>query len=384
LDKQIQILPQNKIYFKGLNGLRFIAASAVIIAHIEGFLEKAGYPNYFSNNVIGQLGSQGVKIFFVISGFLITYLLLSEKNTTKSIEINKFYIRRILRIWPLYFLIVFLGFFIFPYIFSPEYFVKKTEPYFLIKIGLAVFMLPNVLFLAFGHIFSIGILWSIGTEEQFYLLWPHWIKSKLNSKNISIKMLLLIIGIKALLSVAYLFTHNPTNTYLWILVELLEFDCMIIGAITAMILFEKNQKWLDFFMSNFSFFISIAVLFLLLIFKPELYFLKNTIYSILYAVIILNISSNENCPIKLETKPLNYLGNISYGVYMYHALSISLGIYVIQRLNLDFSTFTAHFFVYVLSFVFSVTLAHLSHHYIESKFLSFKERFVVISSTNKN
>ena len=108
-------MTMSKIYFPGLNGIRFIAATMVIIAHIEGFKNKMGYWNINDNNVINQLGNQGVKIFFVLSGFLITYLLLKEKARFKSIDVRKFYIRRILRIWPLYFLVLLGGFFIIPF-----------------------------------------------------------------------------------------------------------------------------------------------------------------------------------------------------------------------------------------------------------------------------
>ncbi|GHT66178.1 hypothetical protein AGMMS50239_27220 [Bacteroidia bacterium] len=93
------MIEQDKIYFPNLNGLRFIAALMVIVCHLEQFLFIFGYANHWSS--VSILGTLGVQLFFVLSGFLITYLLLSEENKTKTISIKDFYIRRILRIWPL-------------------------------------------------------------------------------------------------------------------------------------------------------------------------------------------------------------------------------------------------------------------------------------------
>ena len=98
-----------KVYFENLNAIRFIAASFVIVAHIEFFKKLFHLPNFFENEVISIIGRLGVVLFFVLSGFLISYLLFVEKKVTKTISVKKFYIRRILRIWPLYFLIILLA-----------------------------------------------------------------------------------------------------------------------------------------------------------------------------------------------------------------------------------------------------------------------------------
>lgn len=105
-----------KIYFPNLNGLRFIAAFMVIVYHIEQFLSYFGYQNLTRNPVIKLIGPLGVELFFVLSGFLITYLILAEEKVTKTISIKDFYIRRILRIWPLYYFVGFLAFFVLPHL----------------------------------------------------------------------------------------------------------------------------------------------------------------------------------------------------------------------------------------------------------------------------
>lgn len=129
----------------------------VIVSHIEGFKNKAGLDNLFNLPFIKSLGPQGVSIFFVLSGFLITYFLLNEQWSSNTIAIKKFYIRRVLSIWPLYFLILTLGFFIIPLVFKVDYFTQ-IKPFFEGKIILAIFLMPNVLYLIFGHILMIGPL----------------------------------------------------------------------------------------------------------------------------------------------------------------------------------------------------------------------------------
>ena len=101
-----------RIHFNNLNGLRFLAALMVVICHIEQ--NKKGFllPNLRA--LVKHLGVLGVDLFFVLSGFLITILLLKEKEIFKKIEYKKFYLRRILRIWPLYYLVVILSLFVLP------------------------------------------------------------------------------------------------------------------------------------------------------------------------------------------------------------------------------------------------------------------------------
>jgi peptidoglycan/LPS O-acetylase OafA/YrhL len=111
-------------YFLNLNGLRFIAASTVVIHHVEQTKDLYGFKNYFGNATVQLIGSMGVTLFFVLSGFLITYLLLQEKAVHQTVQLGKFYMRRVLRIWPLYYLVVLLGLFVFPHL--PFFQVPET------------------------------------------------------------------------------------------------------------------------------------------------------------------------------------------------------------------------------------------------------------------
>src|SRR5436853_5700667 len=135
------------VYFPGLYGLRFFAAMMVIVSHVELFKDYHGLPNaYASNLAVYELGRMGVTLFFVLSGFLISYLLLAEKQATGTISVGRFYIRRILRIWPLYYLLVAVTFLVLPSLgfFSvPKYsaLVPASLQY---TLPLYVFLLPQV------------------------------------------------------------------------------------------------------------------------------------------------------------------------------------------------------------------------------------------------
>lgn len=176
----------NKIYFPNLNGIRFIAAFLVIIHHIEQIKNLFGLESKWTNPAINLIGPLGVILFFVLSGFLITYLLLVEEKEMKGISIKSFYIRRILRIWPLYYLIIVLSFFLIPQISFLNLTGWSDHIYddFFLKLVLFVFFLPNLALVLFPPVAYASQTWSVGVEEQFYLIWPILIKNVKNKKRL--------------------------------------------------------------------------------------------------------------------------------------------------------------------------------------------------------
>ncbi len=372
------------IYFKGLNGLRFFAAFAVIITHIEMVKEQMFCPNlYLDNKLIVELGGLGVVFFFVLSGFLITYLLLKEKEQTGTVNVKKFYLRRILRIWPLYFFIVLLGFFVLPHFefMQIHYFVKFKSHLSMINLLLFLVMLPNLAFAVFKPVPHIGQTWSIGVEEQFYLLWPWVVK---NSKNI-LKTLAIIIALLIILKVIVLLLvrSHPGNANLLILknfVAMLKIESMAIGGIGAWMVFEK--KYFQKLLNNFVLIAAIIGVVLMIYFTPQKIqdaaFLG---YSILFLLIILNVSLNPGSFIKLENKMFVFLGNISYGLYMYHLIVVAafIGILKHSGFNID-NSLPSQLVVYFGITGLSILISWLSYRYFESWFLKVKHRFTVVKS----
>src|SRR2546421_4616713 len=167
---------KEKIFFPNLDGLRFISFFLVFLYH--------SYLTFFNNirdkspdafdyiQRLFQHGNLGVNFFFVLSGFLITYLLIKEKEYTGTIHVRNFYVRRVLRIWPLFYLCVFIGFVAFPLIkkFTGQPSHEIAQPvYYLFFANNFDFMhsWPNK-----PDATLLSVLWSVAVEEQFYLTWP--------------------------------------------------------------------------------------------------------------------------------------------------------------------------------------------------------------------
>jgi len=374
----------NNIYFSGLNGLRFFAAIAVVITHIELIKSQLLYKNLWdTNKLISELGGLGVIFFFVLSGFLITYLLLEEKKVAGTIQVKKFYIRRILRIWPLYYFVVILGFFILPHLtFMDIPFLKMhMQDNFWLNFALYVLMLPNLAFAMFFAVPHIGQTWSIGVEEQFYILWPWLVKY---SKNI-LKTLIVFIVFFITLKAVVLFLHKdfPQNRALNILKPFLamtKMESMAIGGIGAYFLFYK--KHLALFYNNMLMAASLVLVPVLVYLTPA--GIQNGIflvYSVLFLFIIINVSSNPKSFLKLENPVLKMLGNISYGVYMYHMIAISIVLGILRWSGFEINNGPlSQLIVYSGSILLTIFISWLSYRYFERFFLKLKKRHTVVKS----
>jgi peptidoglycan/LPS O-acetylase OafA/YrhL len=370
-------------YFKNLNGLRFLAAFLVIIHHIEQFKHIFIFPNYYYQPQINALGYIGVTVFFVLSGFLITYILLREKHKTGDVNILSFYIKRVLRIWPLYFLLVLLGFFVFnhiPFIGSDNLYLDFEES-FILKLILFILILPNIVLQLFGPVPFISQLWSVGIEEQFYLFWPHLIKRFKNT--------LLII-------VAVWFTSLFSTLFLWYISapgrsfiqnnELLHFinivkvylfnfkiHCMAIGGLGAYLLFYNHTRFLYFIYQRQIQFIIYSSGAIALFWGLPSTSINEQIFSIISILIILNLCSNSDSIISLENKVFNYLGQISYGLYMFHPICIFITIKLLVKLNLTDNNMMLNILIYSISLLLTVVISALSFKYFESYFLKLKK-----------
>ena len=377
---------KEKIYFPGLNGLRFIAALCVIITHIE--LEKANMDivNLWDNIFIFNLGSLGVYFFFVLSGFLITYLLLSEKKITETISIKNFYLRRIYRIWPLYYLLMLLGFFIFPNIdfFKHAYYDRFLHGDFWDKLFLFTFMLPNLCLAIYPNISHIGHAWSIGVEEQFYLIWPVILKY---SKN-ALRMIIIFTGawvfLKFLILLAYI---NHGASYNWLkyvklFLAMGKIECMTIGALGAYVLFYNRKEILKYIYSKYVQVISLLLIPLLICLTPDsIQDGIHIIFSFLFIIIILNVASNPDSILKLNNKIFDFLGKISYGIYMYHLVIVFSVIKVIYgTMRGSFNVIVANILCYSLSLFLTIFVSWISYTFYEKRFIKMKRKHTKISS----
>jgi len=369
----------DRIYFSGLNGLRFFAALSVIITHIELLKTSFGFKSYWKNPVIFNLGGIGVCFFFVLSGFLITYLLLVEKQKYKSIKVKEFYIRRILRIWPLYYFILILGFFILPVfdIIHIPYLQESFKENFFENLVLYLMILPNVAFAIFPAVPHIGQAWSIGVEEQFYIIWP-WVISK--SKNVLKTLITIIISLFlikfCILILGEFYSESDWYNPLKLFIAMAKFECMAIGGIGAYFLFTNN-KLLSLLQNRYATLSSIILIPILIYITPEnLQDGVHIIYSVLFLIIILNIITF----LYFENKIFNYLGKISYGIYMYHFMIIPLVLSMFQKyISVDSEVIT-NLGIYSLTILTTIFVSGLSYKYFEKPFIDLKTRFTTIKS----
>ncbi len=331
-------------------------------------------------------GSLGVTLFFVLSGFLITYLLISEKENTSTVQIKKFYIRRVLRIWPLYYLIVVLGLFVFPFIpffnlpvWSSDIFLGYGA-----KIILFMLILPNVSLIIYPAMPFMKQTWSIGVEEQFYLLWPVIIKY---SKNYLKPLLFIAIFFLFATGILFWITNKPfmIGNYLLPTLNFLKqyflsfrVGCMAIGGIAAYIVYFKKESVLKIICSSTCQYFLYAILVLFLYKGISVKYIQNEFYSCIFAAIIVNLACNKKTVLSLSHKLFEFLGKISYGIYMYHPLCILVVYKAALYIFGNVTSVLSNIFLYSLTILFTIVIAFLSFKYIESYFLKFKDRFTIV------
>jgi len=372
-------MQNRKVYFPNLNGIRFIAASLVILTHIEQIKAFKNVEDFRSLYPM-ETGLLGVTIFFVLSGFLITYLLLSEEQRFNTISIKNFYIRRILRIWPLYYFIVILALFILPHIkFFTWIGYEKELVYtgFFLKAFLFLIFFPNLVHTLLGVVPYASQTWSVGTEEQFYLFWPWVFKIVKRRRVLFMLFLILTYHLFSLLINSEFLNFVPYKHILRAFISTFNIDRMAIGGIFAIILFQK-EKFLEFILNEYIFYSSLAIVFILWLNSIYIPFVHFQVYSVLFGLIIVNFAANKKIKISIENRILNYLGNISYGLYMYHPIAIILAISIAAAFQS-----VSNWIIYPLSFLFSIAMAGISYKYFESYFLKFKERFSKVRSGNQ-
>ncbi len=348
---------KNHIYFKGLNGLRAIAALSVVISHIGLSL------NEFNLRVLPtiDLAGFGVTIFFALSGFLITYLLLNEqKNGT--IHIKHFYIRRILRIWPLYFFILFATILTL-YIYTPQG-INNSLPYYFI-------LMANVPFIINTSLPLLGHYWSLGVEEQFYLFWPWLIKK---SKKTLFVVLLFTFGFFCIRLFSRFIEYKYGYSLLYQIVHVTRFDCMSIGAIGAILYFNTHKVFMKIATHTLTQFISWGVILLLACNKFHIAsVIDQEIVAIITVFLILNVSTNPKSLINLENSLFNFIGKISYGIYVIHPIIIFYFSKIINSVQMNPQFKYPIIYIGVLSV--TVFFAFLSYEYLEKYFLKLKKNY---------
>lgn len=358
-------MDKHKAFFVNLDALRWFAALGVITAHIAGWLQwPATELNKWIRIIItldGSSGKAGVSFFFTLSGFLITYLMFEERRLTSAFHVGNFYLRRVLRIWPLYFLTLFVGFVLSPFIFSVTETVADWKLY-------ALFLTNfDNLYNGFPTNGILGVQWSVAVEEQFYLFWP-WV--------------FLFFGIGARFpwvcfvtiaaSIAFHFFDGSQFHTLSAMNQLAS------GALLAYLAFHHQPK-LDLFFARISktWTCLIYVAGVLLILSdyrvtrafPAFSRIDDFLQSLFFVFVIAEQNYSSTSFFKLGSiRVFNALGKISYGLYLLHMVA------VFSVLRLNQSTPLPVVVNAALVLVLTVLLAAISYHFLERPFLHLKDR----------
>jgi peptidoglycan/LPS O-acetylase OafA/YrhL len=241
---------------------------------------------------------------------------------------------------------------------------------------------------------NLGHLWSIGVEEQFYLFWPVFILySKNHIKSIMI-FIALLIGIKAgSYAFIQLFLNAPTvnpDLLQFTAVDVfqrflgsLKFESMAIGALGACVLFEQKAFYLKLVFHKTTQLLAIIALPAIVLLVPSsLYKALYLLLSIPCLVVIMNVGCNPDSLIRFGNKALNYLGKISYGIYMYHLVCIAFAFHLVNHFSKlpVHITFGQNLLIYILSICFTIVLSAVSYRFIEKPFIRLKEKYTVIKS----
>lgn len=361
------------VHFENLDALRFFAAFSVLIFHYFRDID-AYYPTLHYNKIyevvssIADKGMLGVNFFFVLSGFLITYLVLHEREHTGKFSYGKFLIRRTLRIWPLYYIILFFGFILFPLVFDHYYTVHNGMNY--------AFFLANFDEIWYGLNDPINFLtspWSVAVEEQFYLFWGLALYLLLRLKKFPLEFILIILYV-----ISFTFRTMYIDEERVIYYHTLSVcQDLITGCLVGLSLF-KRRSWLDK-IQNISkpgviaiYLVGFTVCILKnKIFQGDYLVFERFVLSLFFAFIILDQTRGKYSFIKVgRIKVFNYLGKISYGIYMYHLVIMYVLVYFIN--SEGWTGYWIMFAYFIGAVILTILTASLSYRFIEKRFLSLK------------
>lgn len=378
-------------YFPNLDGLRFFMALFIMVVHIEGIKNEHGGAAVESISYLEPLGYLDVCLFFVLSGFLITYFLITEKKDTGQINYKNYFRRRSLRIWPLHYLILILGFFVLPSLFgfiNQSYAEDMHHHFWLNVVGCMLFLSPLVL-ITRGIPQTTGPVWSVGVEEIFYIVWPLFLKK---TKNYFRFFVIIIIAVVLFRNGFLLLKHflspeivnKPIMFGLQAVIARYTYSSMAIGGIGAYLIVQDKRKilWV-LYRRDLQYFIY-ALTALLLVFKvyvqgvhilqfPSLHY---EMYSILFCYIIINLADNPNSVVKINFKWINYLGRVSYGLYLYHPIMRILTLESVEKIfGKEISGWQMNLVYFSFAIVSTIIVAILSYEFFEKKFMKMGNKY---------
>ncbi len=384
-----QTLPpaKAKIFFPNLDGLRFFSFLVVFLYHghlsIFSYLKDSQPGTYSVIEFLFQHGNLGVNFFFVLSGFLITYLLIKEKELTGTIHVPNFYVRRILRIWPLYYLCIFLGFVVFGLLkkYTGQPIAENANPLYYIFFAANFDIMhtwpdkPDALLLS--------VLWSVAVEEQFYLSWP------LILKIVPLKYYKYVFPAIMALSLVFRSFHTGDNDHEFAIRYFHTFsvigDMALGGLFAYMVSYENRFKTFIVNISRPGIILLYLATLLVTLYKHLLFppgipvIFERIVIAFLFGMIILEQNYAKNSLFKMSRfRLISRLGIYTYGLYCLHFLGLYFAIKVMNALRLNGSVSWVSFAMIVLALGLSMVISLMSYNFYEKWFLRWKDKFAFI------
>lgn len=337
-------------HLPALDGLRAVAVFTVVASH--------------SNLPLRIPGDLGVSAFFVLSGFLITRLLVRERERTGEVSIRRFYLRRTMRIFPAYYAFLLLSY---------ALDARAGQLWSNTLLANALTYTVNY-FNAFNHhpSTSVAHAWSLAVEEQFYLLWPlaFVILATRGRRALVTGVSLAAVAAVAWRSWLFLGVHvDPSYVYNAFDTRLdnLAVGCLLALAVDYDTVVDAARKVA---MRSWFPIVTLALLLTSRIATPESYHysIGFTVDALLVATLIVQLLQLYRTRLWswLEWPTIRYLGAISYPIYLYHQWGASVG----RRIAGD-----AHAFEFAAGVIATIALASGSYYVIERPFLRLKARY---------
>jgi peptidoglycan/LPS O-acetylase OafA/YrhL len=361
-------MSEQRKYFPQLDSVRGISFLVVFFYHafkpiwnnslVDRFLRFLQYNMPFS-----------IDVFFILSAFLLTFLGIDEYKKTGKFSFKNYFIRRALRIWPLYYLLMVFSFVV----------LKILENY----TGQNITLPPSEWYIFFisnfylpEHVFFLRLLWTLSVEEQFYLIWGICL-------FLFQRKLEFIILIFVFLSVIFIVvqTIRGIGIYFHTLTYIID---MMAGAFAAYSIKRDSAivKYFKLFSKNkgYLFYLFLPILFFVYFFIDEqlsgvikqlVSELIRLIFIIYCSLLIIDQMVNRKPVINLSNKNfLIYTGKISYGLYCFHGFVISFGLIFFKRFNIYLPSLLIAFIFLIITFF----VASLSYYYFEKPFLKLKDK----------
>ena len=365
-----------RFYHPELDVLRFFAFLMVFchhgFPHDPAFWTKLGVPSLIAEVLagIGATGAFGVSLFFVLSSYLITELLLREKDLIGDLDLRSFYIRRILRIWPLYF--AFLGLAVMlQWIVPGQHVSWRAGLWFSLLAG-------NWYIVVHGFPSSVIFpLWSVSIEEQFYITWPAVVR-KLGRSGMLVCVGVLL-GV-ATLARTYLGVNHRWESPVWCN-TFVQLDPIALGILLAVLLKGEVPQLSRLARAAL---LAAGITGMAL---GSLYFgiksdplttmrivLGYPSVAIGGALVLLSVLRNGG---RASNRALVYLGRISYGLYVFHVLGLLISDYVVHDPTAGLIRYAIRVAVALAA---TIAMSAISYRWLETPFLRLKQRFTHVPS----